>query len=122
MGANERRAEIMRILGGRRQETIGRLASELGVTERTIRNDVLVLTVKYPLETVRGNGGCVRLAHGYRTHKIILSQEQQKVLNQMLDKADEYQQKILKEILTLFGSPVIKEKSSNGNPTTPQTC
>lgn len=100
----------MRILAGRRHETMGQLARELGVTERTIRNDVLVLTVDYPLETVRGNGGCIKLANGYQTHKIILSREQQKILNQMMDKADEYQQKILREILTAFGSPVIKEK------------
>jgi len=32
--ANERRAEIMRIMTARRQESMGRLALELGVTRR----------------------------------------------------------------------------------------
>lgn len=44
MSANERRAEIMRIMVARRQENMQVLAAELGVTDRTIRNDILVLT------------------------------------------------------------------------------
>ena len=59
MTANERRAEIMRIMTARRQESMGRLALELGVTRRTIRSDITALTIDYPLETQRGNGGCV---------------------------------------------------------------
>ena len=51
MTANERRAEIMRIMTARRQESMGRLALELGVTRRTIRSDITALTVDYPLET-----------------------------------------------------------------------
>ena len=62
MTANERRAEIMRIMTARRQESMGRLALELGVTRRTIRSDITALTVDYPLETQRGNGGCVKVA------------------------------------------------------------
>ena len=63
MSANERRAEIMRIMVARRQENMQVLAAELGVTDRTIRNDILVLTAEYPLETTRGNGGGVRIIH-----------------------------------------------------------
>ena len=59
MSANERRAEIMRIMVARRQENMQVLAAELDVTDRTIRNDILVLTAEYPLETTRGNGGGV---------------------------------------------------------------
>ena len=46
MSANERRAEIMRIMVARRQENMQVLAAELGVTDRTIRNDILVLTAE----------------------------------------------------------------------------
>ena len=87
MSANERRAEIMRIMVARRQENMQVLAAELGVTDRTIRNDILVLTAEYPLETTRGNGGGVRIADWYHPHKNIFSQaddEQKKVLDQML--------------------------------------
>ena len=53
MSANERRAEIMRIMVARRQENMQVLAAELGVTDRTFRIDILVLTAEYPLETSR---------------------------------------------------------------------
>ena len=44
MSANERRAEIMRIMVARRQENMQVLAAELGVTDRTIRNDILAVS------------------------------------------------------------------------------
>ena len=94
MSANERRAEIMRIMVARRQENMQVLAAELGVTDRTIRNDILVLTAEYPLETSRGNGGGVR----------ILSQEQISVLEQLMDKADDEQKRVLDQMLREYGS------------------
>ena len=95
MSANERRAEIMRIMVARRQENMQVLAAELGVTDRTIRNDILVLTAEYPLETTRGNGGGVRIADWYHPHKNIFSQDQISVLEQLMDKADDEQKKVL---------------------------
>ena len=69
----------MRILTTRRHETMGRLAEELRVSIRTIRSDITMLTVDYPLETQRGNGGCVKVADWYHPHRNILSSEQQSV-------------------------------------------
>ena len=46
VSANERRAEIMRIMVARRQENMQVLASELGVSDRTIRNDIVALTAE----------------------------------------------------------------------------
>jgi len=108
--ANERRAEIMRILVSRRNETMGQLATELGVTDRTIRSDITILTVDYPLDTFRGNGGCVKVADWYHPHKNILSQEQQTVLIQLLDKSDRHEHKILREMLAALGTPGSREK------------
>ncbi|MCL2004086.1 MAG: HTH domain-containing protein [Oscillospiraceae bacterium] len=110
MTANERRAEIIRILACKRQVSMGELAREFGVTTRTIQNDITALMVEYPFETIRGNGGGVKLADWYHPHKRLLTQEQQAVLLQLLDKADECQQEILREILSAFGSPAMREK------------
>ena len=110
MTANERKAEIMRILVARRQETMLQLADELNVNIRTIQRDIISLTVDYPLETVRGNGGCVKVAAWYYPHRNIFSREQQTVLIQMLDKADGPQQKVLREMLFAFGSTAIRER------------
>ena len=61
MGAAERRQLILDLLCQRRRETISNLAAELGVSERTIRRDVEMLTLRYPIETVCGRyGGGVR--------------------------------------------------------------
>ena len=55
MTANERRAEIMRIMTARRQESMGRLALELGVTRRTsariLRRSQSIILWKNSVET-----------------------------------------------------------------------
>ena len=104
MGANERRAEIMRILIGKRHETMRALADELHVTTRTIRTDITALTVDYPLETARGNGGCVRLADWYHPYKRLLSREQQQVLTELVAVSDARQSRVLRELLSAYGS------------------
>lgn len=113
MTANERRNEIMRILMGRRHETMRHLADELDVTDRTIRTDITILTVDYPLETVRGNGGCVKVADWYHPHRNIFSQEQQNLLINLLSKADNSEQKILREMICAYGSPAVREQFSD---------
>lgn len=65
MTMNERRAEIMRILTARRSITMPELARTFQVTTRTIQNDVVALTVDYPLETQQGNSAMERLSFSY---------------------------------------------------------
>ena len=114
MTANERRAEIMRILTARRSETMARLAMELNVASRTIRSDILALTVDYPLETVRGNGGCVRVAEWYHPHRNMLSQQQQTVLSQLMESATEQQREVLRQMLVEYGSPKDRQTMNGG--------
>lgn len=91
MTMNERRAEIMRILTARRSITMPELARTFQVTTRTIQNDVVALTVDYPLETQQGKGGCVKVAQWYHPHRNILSGEQQRVLAEIMQTASEQQ-------------------------------
>ena len=80
------------------------LADELHVTTRTIRTDITVLTADYPLETTRGNGGCVRLADWYHPHNRLLSREQQQVLTELVAVSDARQARGLRELLSAYGS------------------
>lgn len=64
MGAAERRQLILDLLCQRRKETIPNLAAELGVSERTIRRDIEMLTLRYPIETACGG---MAAASGWRT-------------------------------------------------------
>ena len=104
MNAIERREEIMRILIVRRHETMQVLAAEFGVTDRTIRNDITILTAKYPLKTSRGIGGGVSIPDSFNPHKNILSVEQMNVLEELIPKANEHQKTVIKQILAAFGS------------------
>lgn len=118
MNANERRAEIMRILTARRSETAPRLARELGVSVNTVRRDILYLTADYPLETLQGNGGCVKVADWYHPHQNILSDEQQRTISQLMVVGNEQQAKVLRELLAEYGSPnsrqTLREETNAG--------
>ena len=114
MTANERRAEIMRILTARRSESMARLANELQVSTRTIRTDILALTVDYPLETVMGRHGCVQVAEWYHPHRNILSAEQQAVLSQLMESANERQREVLAQMLVEYGSPKTRQMMNGG--------
>ena len=81
MGLVERREEILKLLISRRKSTVPILMHEFHVSEKTIRRDIRALMLKYPLETFSGNGGGV-----------------------LLQKADVYKSRILKQILARFGS------------------
>ncbi|MBV1817137.1 HTH domain-containing protein [Clostridium cochlearium] len=84
MGPNERRNEIMEVLCRRRQDTMQNLATEFGVSIRTIRNDIDYLSLSYPLETVRGRyGGGVRVMDGFYMNHKYLKPEQQELLKRL---------------------------------------
>lgn len=114
MTAIERRQEIMRILTARRSETAPHLARELGVCLNTIRTDIKTLTRDYPLETSRGNGGCVRVAEWYHPHRNMLSQQQQTVLSQLMETATEQQREVLRQMLVEYGSPKDRQTMNGG--------
>ena len=54
MTPSERRSEILHLLCKRRHETAINLSAELGVSERTIRADLVILSCYYPIQVVRG--------------------------------------------------------------------
>lgn len=99
MTATERREEIMKIMVARREENMTNLARELGVSTRTLRTDILVLSTQYPLDTVRGNGGGVRLSKEYHPYKNTLSRKQTEVLVNLLGRATEEEQEVLEQLL-----------------------
>lgn len=84
MGPNERRMEIMEVLCKRRHDTMKNLAFEFGVSERTIRNDINILSLSYPLETMRGRyGGGIKVRDGFYMNHKYLKPEQQDLLERL---------------------------------------
>lgn len=106
MSANERRAEIMRILVGCRITTEQRLSRELGVTRQTIHMDIRVLMRDYPIYIVKGRAGGVRLPDWYHLDRRILSIKQITVIKELLPVANIEQRKVLVEMLKEYGGRI----------------
>jgi hypothetical protein len=108
--ANERREEIMRILESERVTKMSNLAAQFQVTRQTILTDIEILMASYPIETVRGRYGHVKLQNGYASYKRILSEEQQDVLIEIFPKLDERQARVIRGLLLANGSMRNKER------------
>lgn len=84
MGTAERRNAILKTLCRRRHETICNLAREFGVSERTIRRDIEVLSYSEPIYTQTGRyGGGIYVVEGYSIDRMYMSQEELDVLNKL---------------------------------------
>ncbi len=84
----ERQQMLYEIVRQRGHVTSEYLSSELHVSERTIRSDVMELMCQYPIEMVQGNGGGVRLQEGISPLKLAHSPEEIAVLNKYKQLAD----------------------------------
>ena len=109
MTANERRAEIMRILVARRTISMSALANELGVSRRTICTDIQTLTLENPIDATMGRNGGVSVPDWYHPHRNILTMEQEDVISQLMETANEQQRKALREMLLEYGSPKYRQ-------------
>lgn len=83
MSPNERRQELLEVLCRRRRDTYSNLAQEFGVSKRTIQNDILSLSCSYPIETVSGNGGGIKIADWYHLNRKTLNPDQVALLKKL---------------------------------------
>lgn len=98
----ERRMEIIKVLCRRRQETMENLAEEFGVTSRTIRNDINYLSLSYPLQTIRGNGGGVKVVGDFDLDRKYLNSKQKNLLEKLKDGLAGQELLIMNSILNEF--------------------
>lgn len=103
MTASERRNAILEILCMRRVEKINNLAFQFGVTEKTIRRDILTLSLEYPIYTAQGNGGGFYVDKNFRLGKVFLKNEQQELLERLLPGLEGKDAEVMKAILKTFG-------------------
>lgn len=105
MDAVERRQQILELLCQRRKDTMQNLAAELGVSERTIRRDVEILTRSYPLETVCGRyGDGVRVADWYHLDRQRMSPKQTALLRRLAADLRGEDLEVMEQILLKFAS------------------
>ena len=86
MGCAERRAKIIGLLALRRYETANNLAREFGVSERTVRRDLEVLSLSEPIYTQSGRFGGVYFMDGGRPSRTYRNAEKYALLKQLYEK------------------------------------
>ena len=95
MGTAERRNAILRALCRRRHETISNLAFEFGVSERTIRRDIEILSLTEPIYTQTGRyAGGIYIVDNYKMDQMYMEEDELSVLKKVLGFA-EYRQKCI---------------------------
>ncbi|MBQ8415772.1 MAG: HTH domain-containing protein [Clostridia bacterium] len=121
MGPTERRYEIMKILCRRRCETIRHLASEFGVSMRTIQRDIEALSGTQPIYTRFGKyGGGVYVVEGYSMDRMYMTTAELDVLQKLYLAANEDVQLLtvaeknrLRLLISQYSKP--KNKSKKGS-------
>ena len=118
MGTAERRYEIMKILCRRRYETIRNLASEFGVSMRTVQRDIEVLSGTEPIYTQFGKyGGGVYVVEGYSMDRMYMKNSELDVLQKLYIAADKYEDlltidetNLLKSLISQYSKPNTKRR------------
>ena len=118
MGTAERRAGIMKTLCRRRYETMRNLASDFGVSIRTIQRDIETLSRTEPIYTQFGKyGGGVYVVDGYSLDRMYMTAQEIDVLKKiytMIDENDrlltEEEKKLLHLIISQYSKPTTKAR------------
>ena len=118
MGTAERRYEIMKILCRRRYETIRNLASEFGVSMRTVQRDIEVLSRTEPIFTQCGKyGGGVYIVEGYSINRMYMTDAELDVLQKLYMAADkgatlltDDDKLVLKHLISQYSKPKPKKE------------
>lgn len=88
MGAAERRNVLLKKLHRRRYDKMLNLAEEFGVSARTIRRDIEVLSLTEPLYTQTGRHGGVYMIENHRMNQICFTEKENAVLHKLLSLAE----------------------------------
>ncbi len=113
MTAIDRRTELIEVLCERRYDTVPNLAHEFGVSQNTIRKDILVLSCSYPIYTKCGKvDGGVYVIEGYRLGRKYFTANQTEFLERISKNLKGEDLKTAQAMLQTFRQPKGK---SNGN-------
>lgn len=104
MGMYERRLMILEMLSVTNLVTYSRLAKELGVSIETIRTDITALMCLYPIETVRGCNGGVKLIDRPLSRHKTLTEDQTSFLFRIRARFDNEELEMLDSIILQFAA------------------
>lgn len=102
---SERRQMILEYLLEHRETTRFELSNHFNVSLRTIERDILILSCSYPIITIQGGGGGIKIADGYRLGMKYLSESQAALLEQLSETLSGKDLEIMQSILIIFSKP-----------------
>ena len=102
---SERRQMILEYLLEHRETTRSELSNHFNVSLRTIERDILILSCSYPIITIQGGGGGIKIADGYRLGMKYLSESQAALLEQLSETLSGKDLEIMQSILKIFSKP-----------------
>lgn len=103
--ALERRQEILTVMNARRHDTMSNLAFEYGVSEKTVRRDIELLCIDYPIYTTQGNGGGVHVVDGCNAGRKCLTNKQEELLQKLLPDLSGEDADTMRGIIQTFAVP-----------------
>lgn len=103
MDTADRRMEIISILTVRHHATARELAEELGVSVRTIQNDIVALSSGYPIYTKQGENGGIFISDDYKPYGNTLTRLELKTLQKLYGTAVGEDKKILWQVIRKYG-------------------
>lgn len=103
-----RKIEILYALSRRRFEKMDNFVREFGVSYNTIRRDIYLLSLCFPIYTRQGKGGGVYVCDGWYFGIKYFSTEQEAYLSSLLFEIGESKGKTLESIIADFSKPVGK--------------
>ena len=95
----ERRRRLITVLYERQNDTVGNLAFEFSVSSHTIRNDIRVLELEYPIYTKVEMGGGVFVLDSCRLQQRWLTVRQRELLLDMCQTLNDEQALLMKSII-----------------------
>ena len=98
----ERRQKILEVLCLRWHETTSNLAHEFNVSRGTIHRDLTILTCSYPIETVQGGHGGVRVADWFHLDRRALNSDEITFLRRLESQLDGADREMLNRIIATF--------------------
>ena len=103
----ERRIKIIKYLCKCRETTVAQLAVMFGVSERTIRRDLLLLSLEHPVDVRQGKNGGVFIMEGYRVDKHYLKDSQEELIRKYVEIVPAEEKAVLLAILSDFAKPKV---------------
>jgi len=104
--ALDRRQALLEIMCERRHDKIDNHAFEMGVERRTIRRDIELLSISYPIYTTKGTGGGVHIVDGYRYGFRYMTKEETIFLESIAIKLDNDKAIRMQRIIDRYKMPI----------------